>query len=329
MSPVEDPAPASNRQAILCSPMVAESYGQHILSIAPALDLVVAGAGTRPAPDDLDRVEIAYFSTDLYPDDIRPFFGAAVRAPNLRWFHSSSAGVDDPVFPRLRGAGARVTNSSGAAAPAIARTVAMYLLALSRNLPALLHSQSQRRWEPRRFADLEGRRVGVLGLGPIGLEVARLASALGLEPVGMRRSIRGDEPCETWTFDRLPELISSADVLVLALPLAPETRGLLSRALIETMRPGAIVVNVGRGELLDEDALADALANGHLAGAGLDVFAVEPLPSSSPLWRLPNVIVTPHISGSTECTWRRSIEMFLDNLAAYVAGDPLRNEIIG
>ena len=163
-------------------------------------------------------------------------------------------------------------------------------------------------------------------MGPIGLEVIRLAEALGMRPIGMRRAVVGDEPCETWTIDRVAELAAVVDVLVLALPLTDDTRGIVSADVLDGMRPGTRFVNVGRGELVDEPALVRALANGHLGGAGLDVFAVEPLPADSPLWDLPNVIITPHSSAQTAATGAGAVEIFLTNLARYVRGEPLVNE---
>jgi phosphoglycerate dehydrogenase-like enzyme len=319
----------AQRPAILCSPVIAAEYGDRLRSISPDHDLVLVGHGAEPSEADLARVEIGFFSGDLFPDHVREFFGAATRATATRWFHTMSAGVDSPVFGRIRDAGARLTTSSGAAAPAIARTVAMYLLALSRDLRGLTRSQAAHHWDYRPYDDLDGKRIGVVGMGPIGLDVIRLAVALGMEPIGMRRRALGDEPCETWSLERFGELTASVDALVLALPLTPETGGLLTRELIDGMRPGALFVNVGRGELVDEDALADALARGHLGGAGLDVFQTEPLPADSPFWDLPNVIVTPHNSGTTPGSPARAVEIFVANLAAYLAGEPMRNEVVG
>jgi phosphoglycerate dehydrogenase-like enzyme len=316
------------RPAILCSPAIAESLGETLRSTAPGYDLVLVAPDVEPARTDLERVEIAFYSVDLYPKGVRAFFGATMRAPGLRWFHTVSAGVDSPVFAEIRATGARLTTSSGAAAPAIARTVVMYLLALSRDLKGLLAAQAAHEWSHRWFDDVDGRRIGVVGLGPIGLEVVRLATALGMDPIGMRRRPAGDEPCETWPLERFGELTAGVDVLVLALPLAPETSGLLTRELIDGMKPGAVVINVGRGELIDEPALAEALARGHLGGAGLDVFVTEPLPTDSPLWDLPNVIITPHSSAATASTGQGATEIFLANLAAYVAGQPMRNEVL-
>ena len=313
-------------RAILLSDTAAERFGRRMQSLAPNRPLV------RVADDavdgDLDAVEIAFFSGDVFPERVGPFIRQLVRCKELRWFHTFSAGVDNPFFAGLLERGIRLSTSSGAMATPIAHTVMLYLLALSRDLPGWLRAQAQHAWEPRPVQELSGRTLGVLGLGPIGMEVARLGAAFGMHVIGMRREPRGDEPCETWPLTRLDELLGRADDLVLALPLSDATHHILDADAIARLPKGARIVNVGRGELLDEAALADALASGHLAGAGLDVFEVEPLPEDSPLWGRPDVIVTPHSSGTTPGNQERAAEIFLENLARYGRGDPLRNEVL-
>jgi phosphoglycerate dehydrogenase-like enzyme len=223
--------------------------------------------------------------------------------------------------------GVRLTTSSGASASPIAGTVMLYLLALSRNLPGWLRSQSAREWAPAPFRDLEGQRLVVVGYGPIGAEVVRLATAFRMDPVVVRRSARGDEPCPVRPLTDLPAAVSDADAVVVALPLAPETRGVISADVVSSMPSHAVFVNVGRGELVDQAALTDALASGRLAGAGLDVFDPEPLPPDDELWELPNVIISPHNSGSSDATTNRVAAIFLDNLGRFVRGEPLRNEV--
>lgn len=276
--------------------------------------------------DDLDRLHVAFFSGDAWPERSSHFMAAVLRAPSLRWLHTFSAGTDHPVFADLLERGVRVSSSSGAAAGAIARTVLMYLLALSRDLPRLQRAQAAHEWAPQRFDDVPGWTVGVVGMGPIGREVIRLTSGIGMRPIGVRRRVVGDEPCATWPLDRLGELAAMVDALVVALPLTDETRGIISASVLERMSPDAVFINVGRGELVDEHALIDALSAGRLCGAGLDVFGTEPLPPDSPLWDLPNVIITPHSSGMTPHSDDEAVEIFLSNLVAYVDGQPLRNE---
>jgi phosphoglycerate dehydrogenase-like enzyme len=204
----------------------------------------------------------------------------------------------------------------------------LYLLALSRDLPGWLRAQAAHEWSPAPFRELAGRRLVVVGFGPIGREVVRLATAFGMDPVVVRRAVRGDEPCPARPLSELPEAVRDAAAVVVALPLAPETRGIISAEVIAAIPPDALFVNVGRGELVDQPALTDALATGRLGGAGLDVFDPEPLPGDSALWDLPNVIISPHNSGASDGTSGRVVEIFLDNLARFVAGEPLTNQVM-
>ena len=313
------------RGSILISEAVEGHYGAALEEAAPgAKHIVLAPDGSTKG---LDAVEVVYFSGDLFPDAMRPFLHALKEIPDVRWLHSFSAGVDNVFFQRLLDRGARLTTSSGAMAVPIAQTVMMYLLALTRDLPGWLGDQSRRHWNPREIADLQGRTLGVVGLGPIGLEVARLGMALRMRVIGVRRRPSGDEPCETWTFARLHELLPEVDVLVLAVPLAEGTRGLIDRVALAALKPGCLIVNIGRGEVIDEPALVEALESGHVGGAGLDVFDTEPLPDESPLWGMPNVIVTPHSSGTSPSNFHRASEIFVENVQRYVRGEPMRNEV--
>jgi phosphoglycerate dehydrogenase-like enzyme len=315
------------RPGLFCTDVVAVRHGERLRELAPDHDLVTLDGDAAVPETDRARIDVALFSGDAWPDRAVAFMATCLDAPALRWLHTFSAGTDHPVFAQFAQRGVRVTTSSGAAAPPIAATVIMYLLALSRDLPRTLRAQAEHRWAPAPFTELAGRAVGVVGMGPIGLEVVRLATAFGMRAIGLRRDPRGDEPCETWPASRLTELAATVDVLVVAAPLTDETRGMIDAEVIDALGADGLFVNVGRGEIVDEAALIAALREGRLAGAALDVFAVEPLPADSPLWNLPNVIVTPHSSGMSQGTDDRAIEMFLDNLPRYRAGDPLRNEV--
>jgi phosphoglycerate dehydrogenase-like enzyme len=313
--------------ALFCTDTVLDSYGEQIAAIAPDLEVLALRPGDEIRADDIERITIAFFSNDAWPERAGPFFKVALAASNLQWFHSMSAGVDSPVFSTFLERGARLTTSSGASAPPIAGTVMLYLLALSRDLPRWLRAQSAHEWSPAPFRELDGQRVAVVGYGPIGQEVVRLATAFRMEPVVVRRSVRGDEPCPVRLLSDLADAVHDADAVVVALPLAPETRRIIDADVIASMRTDAVFVNVGRGELVDQVALTDALASGRLAGAALDVFDPEPLPPDDPLWSLPNVIISPHTSGSSDGTTRRVAEVFLDNLGRFVRGEALRNEV--
>ena len=311
--------------AILVSDWTLARFGEALRRAAPGRPLaVLRGAQLEGEPG---AVEVAFFSGDLFPERARDLARVLHQAPALRWFHSFAAGVDHPWFQGFLARGVRVTTSSGASAVPIAQTVMLYVLALSRDLPGWLAEQAARRWSPRPIEDVSGQVLAVAGLGPIGLEVARLAAAFGMRVVGFRRAPRGDEPCETHALAELDAFLPEADWLVLALPLADETRHLLGARRLALLPPRARVINVGRGALVDEAALAAALAEGRLGGAALDVFEVEPLPAESPLWSLPNVIVTPHSSGTNPGNHLRAAEIFLDNLGRYERGEPLRNEV--
>lgn len=312
--------------SLLLSSWVIDRYHAQLGAVAPGVPCVVLRDDAITG--DPADVEVAFFSGDLFPDHVRPFVLALRDAPALRWLHSFSAGVDNPFFVKLRERGVRLTTSSGSNAVPIAQTVIWYLLALSRGAERWRDAQGRRAWERHDVADLQGLTLGVIGLGPIGLEVARIGVALRMRVVGVRRTPRGDEPCETWSLARLEELLGIADALVLAVPLSDATQHLLDARRIALMKPGAWLVNVGRGGLVEEPALVAALASGHLGGAGLDVFETEPLPAESPLWSMPNVIVTPHCSGDTPGNLVRATELFLDNLRRYRRGDALRNEVI-
>ncbi len=276
---------------------------------------------------DAAAVDAAFFSGDVFPDRVRDFVLALRDAAGLRWLHTFSAGVDHPWFQALRQRGVRLSTSSGAQAVPIAHTVLLYLLALSRDFGRWQDAQQRRAWEQHELRDLQGLTLAVVGLGPIGREVARLGTAFGMQVIGARRTPTGDEPCETWPLSRLDALLEVADAVVLALPLTDETRGSISAARLARMKRGAWLINVGRGALVDEAALVAALQSGAIGGAGLDVFAVEPLPPESPLWSLPNVIATPHNSGDTPSNLPRACEIFVDNLGRYRRGEPLRNEV--
>lgn len=321
-----DPSAAERvNGAVLVSDTVAAHYGKALARAAPGVPRIVIhpeGPSADPA-----GASVAYFSQDVFPERTGDFLRAVIKAKGLRWFHTFSAGVDNAFFQGLLDRGIRLTTSSGSQAVPIAQTVLLYLLALSRDLRGWFADQETRVWKPRPFRDLQGRALGVVGLGPIGLEVARLGVAFGMRVTGFRRSPRGDEPGETRSVAELAGYLPEVDYLVLAAPLTDETRGLIDAAALGAMKRDAVVVNVGRGEVVDEAALVAALQEGRIGGAALDVFETEPLPEDSPLWRMPNVIVTPHSSGTNPGNFHRATDIFIDNLGRYVRGEALRNEV--
>lgn len=296
--------------------------------------IVLPADSTARLPDtDCARVEAAFFSPDVFPEFSRQFFSTARKAPQLKWLHVFNAGVDHPIYTEMLERGVRLTTSSGTAAVTIAQTAIMGLLALARGLPRWLAARDRREWSPATGAaaprDLEGQSIVVLGMGKIGTQIARLAKALGLHVIGVRRGPRKpDDPVdELHPPSALMDLAPRCDWLVIACPLTPETRGLVDAALLSRLPRGAHLINIARGEIADESAVIEALRSRHLAGAYLDVFATEPLPRESPLWDLPNAIVTPHNAGASAGSEGRILELFVGNLARWHRGEALVNEV--
>ena len=283
----------------------------------------------------LDRAEVLLGIPGDSADALAGLLAGA--HPDLRWVHATNAGAGELV----RHAGldrdaldrVAVTTSSGVHAVPLAEFAVLGLLAVAKDLPGLAAVQRTRSWPTVRqpLRELRGQTLMLVGLGEIGREVARLGKALGMRTVGVRRSARssGAPPFtdEVHGADRLPELAGRADAMVVSLPLTGETAGLLDRATIERLPPACIFVNVGRGGVVDEAALVDALRERRIAGAVLDVFATEPLPPDSPLWTLPNVLVSPHAAALSQHENERIVELFVANLRRFLAGEPLANRV--
>jgi phosphoglycerate dehydrogenase-like enzyme len=238
------------------------------------------------------------------------------------------------MFPELLASPVVLTSARGIRARSIAEHVLGVTIALARRLPATLRAQADRRWAQEELETasrtLQGARMGIVGLGAIGREVVKIAAPFGFRISAIRR--RASEPRpdgveEVWTPERLPDLLAQSDVVVLAAPHTPETKRLIGRAQIDRMKHGALLVNVARGKLLDDEAVIAALRDGRLGGAALDVFSQEPLEPSSPYWDLPNVIVTPHTSGAMRDYWTPLVALFADNLRRFEKGEPLRNVV--
>ncbi len=254
-------------------------------------------------------------------------------APNVRWIQATSAGIGQ--FVRRLGYAERMpdtvfTTASGVHARPLAEFAVLAMLMHARRILHVVRAQSERTWERFAGTDLEGRTVVVVGLGRIGRDVARRARAFGMRAIGVKRGpvgVDGDgtDVDEVHGPEALRAILPGADFLVLVAPHTDETEGMIGAEELAALPPGAAVVNIGRGALVDEPALVEALRSGHLGGAYLDVFADEPLPADSPLWAMPNVLVSPHSASTSDRENRRITDLFLDNLRRWLDGRPLRN----
>lgn len=258
------------------------------------------------------------------------------RAPRLSWVQARNAGAGEQLGAALVLAredldGITVTTSSGVHGGPLAEFALLGLLAFAKHLPTLLADQRARHWPTgqERVGELRGRTLLLVGLGAIGTETARLASAFGMHVIAVKRELSGAVPHvdELHPASELRALVGRADAIVVTLPATDATRGLLDADTLAAIKPGAVLVNVGRGAVIDEPALAQRLQDGTLAGAALDVFTEEPLPRDSPLWGLDNVIVSPHNAALVEAEEARIVELFIDNLRRRGAGEPLRNAL--
>ena len=257
-------------------------------------------------------------------------------SPRLRWVQSVNAGADANLFPAMCASDVVLCNGAGLHTTCIPEHVVGQMLVLARNFHESLRLQARGEWN--RFGvilhgagvrELRGSHLALIGAGPIGAHLGPLARAFGQRVRVLRRdpskAVDGAEAVVGPA--ALPELLAWADFVVLAMPLTPETRGMIDAAALAAMKPTAFLINVARGEVVDDDALVAALREQRIAGAALDVFDPEPLPENHPYWTLPNLVLTPHISGYTPRYFELAMELFEDNLARHLEGRPLRNVV--
>jgi phosphoglycerate dehydrogenase-like enzyme len=314
----------------------------------------------RAISSQLEIRVLAAHSTDEVPTEIWGqtdiLYTAGVlpspeQAPNLKWIQFHFAGVDRVTrAPILHQEGIITTTLSGAHAPQMGEYILMMLLALGHKLPAMLQMKEKREWPQARDQrlqfvpmELRGSTVGIVGYGSIGREVARLLQPFGAsvlaakwdamhpEDTGYTQDGMGDPegnlPLRIYPFQALKSMLRECDFLVVAVPLTPETRGLIGAEELAGMKETAYLVDVSRGGVVDHDALIQSLQDEQIAGAALDVFPEEPLPEDSPLWHLPNVLISPHIAGASPHYHRRAVKLFAENLSRYLSGEPLLNRV--
>lgn len=315
------------KKALVTAYISEENKEKMRAALAPAevvFKLFVDKDGIAEAAKDID---VAILNGDL--DD------SILASPNLRWVHCCRAGVEKSARPEVFERGIILTSSSGRSAPALAEHALMFMLALTYDLPMLLRAQSERRWAVSREyfmkTGLYKKTVGIIGLGKTGREVARLAKGFDMRVLGWKRSAAAVENVDrvyaSAEGEGIDELLRESDYVVLCVELNNDTYHLLNAEKLALMKKSAFLINMGRGKLVDEAALCAALADGAIAGAGLDTFEVEPLPQDSPLWEMPNVIITPHITPQLPDREERMLSYVFENIRAYREGGRFVNRV--
>jgi phosphoglycerate dehydrogenase-like enzyme len=286
------------------------------------------------AHSDAEALELMPLADVVFMSEMRPAQFAL--AERLQWLHSPAAGVGGMLFPEMLASPVVMTNSRGISADTIAEHVIAMTLAMFRRLPQAVHAQAGRLWAqdamllPPPIRMLQGSRALIVGLGGIGTATARRLSALGVTVRGVRRRADREPPPgieQVFAADRLLDALPHADIVVLAAPQTRQTRGMFGDDALAAMQGDALLVNVSRGKLVDEKALAEALREGRIGGAALDVFEHEPLAPESALWTLPNVLITPHMSGFRPDHWEAVTGLFAENFRRFAHGEPLLNVV--
>jgi phosphoglycerate dehydrogenase-like enzyme len=303
--------------------------------------LVYPAREVTDVPDDVWAIADVLYTMSVVPEP--------ALAPNLRWIQAHSAGIDHLIQqPLIRSDDMVCTTLSGVHTTTMAEYTFMMMLAFGHRLPQILSHQAQADWpDEGRYAtflplELRGSTVGIVGYGSIGREIARLANCFGMEVLATKRDVRhpadpdgyvlpdtgdpeGDYFHRLYPPEALLTMVRDCDFVVITVPLTETTRMTFGAEAFEAMRDTAFLINVGRGEVVDEKALLRALQEGQIAGAGFDVFAAEPLPADSPLWKQPNLIISPHIAGNTADYNAKAAALFVENLRRYVKGEKLLN----
>jgi phosphoglycerate dehydrogenase-like enzyme len=300
-------------------------FGERLSQEFPQLQVTLR-TGYDGIERDLRDAEII-FTISLRPEQF-------AEARSLRWIHAPTAAVHQLLFDELVNSDVVVTNSREVHGPVVAEHVMALIFALAKKIPQAAAFQLKRIWgqqaiwtdgvHPREIA---GATVGLIGVGSIGRRVAQMASALGMRVIAVREHVEKGNPegvQEVFAPSALDEMLRQSDYVVLAAPLIAATHRLIDADRLAAMKPGACLINVGRGAQVDEAALIEALRTRRIAGAALDVFEREPLPADSPLWSVENLLITPHTAGLTEKLWHRHYELFSDNLRRYLTQQPLR-----
>jgi phosphoglycerate dehydrogenase-like enzyme len=313
--------------------------------------LIVQGGLTLPevTEEELKEIYVASGEGDILlatsSEDARPHWPDAdvalgtldretfLTAKNLRWLHSTAAGADMLMFPEMVASNVTLTGEKGLVGPHLADHAFGLLLALSRQLKrAILEAPAS--WPSRApmrkvMFELQGMTMGIVGLGGTGRAIAHRARAFGMNCVAVdsENVMPSEDVSKLWRMNHFEDMLGQSDVVAICCPLTNETRGFINDAVFASMKPGALLINVTRGPIVDADSIVRALESGRLGGAGLDVTPIEPLPQDHKLWTFPNVVITPHTAGASQFRARRNVARFIENLRHYRAGEALEGEI--
>lgn len=299
----------------------------HLQSIDTVRTLANIEIGLDPAwvkerAPGADAIFVANFARE-------PFQAIFPLAQKTRWVHSLSAGVDYMLTPEFVASEAPLTNGRGAFKDSLAEYAIAAMLFFAKDLRRLLRNQEARKWEPFDMRMLRGQTLGIVGYGEIGNATAQLAASLGMRVLAVRRrpALSESDPnlAATYGIDRLPDMLAECDFVLVAAALTAETRGMMGAAEFAAMKPTAVVINVGRGPILVESALIDALQDGRIRGAALDVFDQEPLPPDHAFYGMENVLLSPHCADHIPGWLQLAMDVFLDNMRRFARGEPLRN----
>ena len=325
---------------LLLSAFALRTWGPRIEAAAPKGSLSFLTAEEALASDGPSDADIAFMTREVTgksssgnpTPELRGFDTVVRKSPNLKWLQIHPAGAERPIYRELRARGVKVTTASGATAVTVAHSVLGAVITLNRRFPLLADAQRRHAWEPRLGErsprDLKGQCAVIVGLGPIGRTIASLLRMLGMSTIGVRRGAEPVPPCDrTVTYGELPEVLPGADWLILCCPASPVTRGIANAETFAALPDGAHFINVSRGEIAVENDVIAALRSGKFAGAYLDVFEREPLDPASPLWDMPNVLISPHTASHSQGQNEAIFEIFLDNLGRFRNGQKLRNDV--
>lgn len=324
--------------SLLLSVEAEEIFGKRIQEVLRGRNYKISNLDVRPQTDNQYDIDFAFLSRDVTGNSgkqvlsqtLERFYEIIRNSPKLSWIQMAAAGADRPIYKEMSQRGVVITSGSGSNSGPVAQMAVTGILSLARCLPFLMQNQRQKKWVPllgpNAPQDLYTQTVLIIGWGPIGQEVGRLCKSFGMRVIGVRRQVGSDEYADKIiSYQDLDNNLPNADWVVIACPLNDITRGLINKKTLSLLPNGARVVNVSRGEVIVEEDLVAAIESEKIGGAFLDVVIKEPLDESSPLWSLPNVILTPHTAGHTKGHYEKVGEIFLDNLNRWVANKDLRN----